>query len=159
VDSPDAFGSTLERESGQTDDAWASRLAAGVVSATDLPLVAETAGRRVGLAWGRIEPAAPETAHLFQMWVSPAHRRLGAGRVLVEAVIRWAREAGARNLLLAVTCGDTPAVRLYTRAGFVPDGEPEPIRPGASVLAQPMKLALDEAGKRDRTGGRGGIGR
>jgi len=144
TDSPDAFGSTLEREGASSDDQWAARLASGVASATDLPLVAEVDGRPVGLAWGRIEAAAPDTADLFQMWVSPAHRGIGAGRLLVDAVIRWARSQRATQLVLGVTCGDTPAVRLYARAGFVPDGDPGPIRPGASVLAQPMRLVLDE---------------
>jgi len=45
-------------------------------------------------------------------------------------------------LVLAATCGDTPAMRLYRRAGFRPIGEPEPLRPGSSVLARSMRLDL-----------------
>ncbi|MDJ0788043.1 MAG: GNAT family N-acetyltransferase, partial [Myxococcota bacterium] len=70
-DSPDAFGSTLEREEAFEASAWESRLAAGCASSTDLPLVAVHDGAEVGLAWGRIEPESPERANLYQMWVAP----------------------------------------------------------------------------------------
>src|SRR5947207_1108060 len=125
ADSPDAFSSTLLREQGYSDDTWAARLASA--ADFDLPLVAEDVGEFVGLAWGRIDPAEPDVSRLFQMWVAPSHRRRGAGRWLLDTVIRWANDAKVRWLDLGVTCGDTPAMRLYMRAGFVAVGEPEPL--------------------------------
>lgn len=142
AEAPDAFGSTLDRESPWADEIWMRRLAEGAESPHDLPLVAEAYGRPVGLAWGRIDARSPEVAHLFQMWVAPSARRQGIGARLLDAVVRWARAAGAGQLLLSVTRGDTPAARLYARAGFVPAGEPEPIRPGSETLAQPLMRAL-----------------
>jgi GNAT superfamily N-acetyltransferase len=144
ADAPDAFGSTLIHEAGRTDAEWSSRLASGVDSPSDLPLVAEVRGEAIGLAWGRIE-SDPDVATLYQMWVAPEHRGEGVGRLLVEAVIAWARARDARYLTLAVTCGDTPARRLYERAGFQPIGEPGPLRPGSDLLSQPMALALRSA--------------
>jgi GNAT superfamily N-acetyltransferase len=139
-DSPDAFGRTLSEERARPDEHWSSRLAS--VSAADLPLVAEVNGEPVGLAWGRIEPSTPDTAHLYQMWVAPNHRGLGAGQLLLGAVIRWATAARVGWIALGVTCGDTAAMRLYARAGFRPVGEPAPLRPGSSLLAQSMRLEL-----------------
>jgi ribosomal protein S18 acetylase RimI-like enzyme len=79
------------------------------------------------------------------MWVAPDHRAMGAGQMLLEAVIAWARATNASYLALVVTCGNGPAMRLYARAGFQPVGEPEPVRPGSELLAQAMRLALRTA--------------
>lgn len=140
AESPDAFSRTLADEQSRADAEWSGRLASA--SDFDLPLVAELDGAPIGLVWGRIDASSPDVAHLYQMWVSPSHRRLGAGRLLVDAVIRWARAASVRWLGLGVTCGDTPAMRLYSRAGFTPAGEPEPLRTGSTGLAQTMRLDL-----------------
>jgi GNAT superfamily N-acetyltransferase len=139
-ESPDAFGRTLSEERDRSDEQWAARLEA--VSSSDLPLVAEVNGQHVGLAWGRVEPSTPDTAHVYQMWVAPSHRGLGAGQLLLNAVIGWATAAGVSWIALGVTCGDTAAMRLYSRAGFKPVGEPAPLRPGSPLLAQPMRLGL-----------------
>jgi GNAT superfamily N-acetyltransferase len=142
ADAPDAFGSTLEREGQASDEAWKSRLAQGVTSDADAPLVAELHGTPVGLAWGRVAQPDLDTAHLYQMWVAPTARRIGAGRMLLAAFVAWAREVGARFAALNVTCGDTPARRMYARAGFEPIGDPVPLRHASAILAQPMRLGL-----------------
>ena len=142
ADSPDAFGRTLAEEEGRHDAEWSARLASGTASRHDLPLVAEVGAEPVGLDWGRIETAEPEVAYLYQVWGAPSCRRLGTGRMLLDAVISWASAADARYLALDVTCGDTPATRLYTRTGFKPVGEPKPLRPGSALLEQPMQLEL-----------------
>ena len=142
AESPDAFGSTFAKETQRTDAEWASRLFVGIRSHWDFPALAEIDNSPIGLAWGRIEESNPALANLYQVWVSPAYRRLGAGQRLLEAVISWAIGKQADYLELSVTCGDTPATRLYTRAGFVPVGQPEPIRPGAHLLGQKMRLQL-----------------
>ena len=142
ADSPDAFGRTLAEEQGRSDAEWSSRLAASADLNWELPLVAEVDGEPIGLAWGRIDRSNPDMAHLYQMWVAPSHRRLGAGQMLLEAVIAWAKARNARFLDLGVTCGDSPARRLYARAGFEPVGEPQHFRPGSELLGQPMRLKL-----------------
>lgn len=142
ADSPDAFGSTFAREAARSDDDWRERLTAGARSPSNLPLVVVVDDAFVGLAWGRLDEQQPEIAYLFQVWVAPEVRGRGVGQLLVDAVIAWARTAGARILRLGVACGDTAAVRLYRRAGFVDDGSPLPLRPGSEVKSQPMVLDL-----------------
>ena len=88
------------------------------------------------------ESSNPDVANLYQMWVAPNYRGLSAGQMLLESVIAWASAANMCYLVLNVTCGDSPALRLYVRAGFQAVGEPEPLRPGSELLAQPMRLAL-----------------
>jgi GNAT superfamily N-acetyltransferase len=142
AESPDAFGSTLAREQDRSDLEWSRRLASNDGSAWDHPLVAEVDGVPAGLAWGRIEVSNPGQADLYQMWVVPDYRGLGAGRRLLEAVIAWARSKGVACLDLGVTFRDSPAMRLYRSAGFEPLGEPAPLRPGSDLLCQSMRLAL-----------------
>jgi GNAT superfamily N-acetyltransferase len=141
-DSPDAFASTFAREAERSDDEWVSRLSRGTKSPQNLPLVAEVDGEPSGLAWARIEEDEPTIAHLFQVWVAPERRQLGIGKALLETVIAWARSARAQCVALTVTCGDSPAMRLYLRAGFVPIGEPQPLRAGSALLSQSMQLSL-----------------
>jgi GNAT superfamily N-acetyltransferase len=145
ADSPDAFGSTLAAEAGRPDAEWVRRLASNADVRVSLPLVAELGGELLGLAWGRIDTSAPDVAALYQMWVAPTHRGRGVGQKLLEAVIAWATAQNVASLDLGVTCGDSPARRLYERAGFKPLGEPQPLRPGSTLLAQPMRLALKNA--------------
>jgi len=141
-ESPDAFGSTLALERPRPDAEWARRLEAAARSATELPLVARVGDTAIGLAWGRIGESDPDVARLYQVWVAPEHRGRGIARLMLDAVNDWARAAGCRRLSLDVTLGDGPAARLYSRAGFVPSGEPEPLRPGSPLTKQPMSLPL-----------------
>lgn len=145
ADAPDAFATTLAQARARADADWERQAEAGADSATQIGLVAEAGSRLVGLAWCRVDPARPDCADLFQMWVEPAFRRLGVARALLEAAAAWARAADARALVLSVTCGDSPARRLYEDAGFAPAGDPEPLRPGSALRAQPMRRALDPA--------------
>jgi GNAT superfamily N-acetyltransferase len=142
ADSPDAFGRTLTEEQERSDAEWSSRLAAGVGSDLDLPLVAEIDGQPIGLAWGRIETSDLDVANLYQMWVAPTYRRRGVGRMLLETVTSWAQSKNACYLELGVTYRDSPAMRLYRRAGFEPVGEPRRLRKGSDLLGQTMRLEL-----------------
>ncbi len=144
ADSPDAFGSTLAHEQALGDAHWSDRLR-GKPGRRDYPVLVEYGGEPVGLAWGRMENAASVEAHLYQMWVEPRVRSRGVCRMLLDSVIRWAATSGARYLELDLTHGNVAALRLYERAGFIPHGEPKPLRPGSALLSQAMRLALGPA--------------
>jgi len=141
-DSPNAFGSVLAHEQARPDREWAERLAATAESQTSVPLVADSGGKLVGLAWGRVDDASPDVAHIYQMWVSPESRGQGIGATLVATLIDWARNAGAVRLALRVSCGNDAAERIYARAGFRAVGDPEPLRPGSASRSQSMCLDL-----------------
>ena len=61
------------------------------------------------------------------MWVESAHRRTGLGRRLLDGVLGWAWESGAKRVRLAVADGNEQALRLYLSYGFMPTGEREPL--------------------------------
>ena len=144
ADSPDAFGSTLAIEQGRSAEDWASRLTQGATSGLDLPLIAEVDHAAAGLTWARVDPLDRSIVNVYQMWVAPEFRGQGAGRILLRAAVDWARSLDATSVQLGVTCGDTPAMRLYAREGFTPFGPPGSLRPGSPVVGQPMRLQLKE---------------
>lgn len=144
LDAPDAFGSTLAREEAFADEEWTGRLTRAAESPMELPLIAEDGVRPIGLAWARIDDEDREVAALYQVWVDPAYRRLGVGRLMIDTALDWARSAGARQILLSVALGPGSAFDFYRRLGFVEIGGPVPLRNGtnASLLKQTMRLTL-----------------
>jgi ribosomal protein S18 acetylase RimI-like enzyme len=114
---PDAFASTIELERGHPLDWYADRLAAShVVGAFD-------GEQLIGIA-GFYVQAGPKHAHkgmLWGMYVRPAYRGAGVGRMLVEAIIAHARRH-VELLQLFVVSDNMPARRLYARLGFVEYG-------------------------------------
>jgi len=117
ADAPDAFSSTLESEQAQPLESFAARLAGAlVVGAFDGTCLAGVAGFYV--------QAGPKHAHkgmLWGMYVRPAHRGAGLGRVLVEAIITHARQR-VELLQLFVVSDNIVARRLYASLGFVEYG-------------------------------------
>ena len=59
-----------------------------------------------------------EFVGLFDIATDPGTRGRGFGTRVVEALLRWARERGARTAHLAVMCDNPPALRLYAKFGF-----------------------------------------
>jgi ribosomal protein S18 acetylase RimI-like enzyme len=132
-DTPNAFGSTYERESQFPDEEWTAR-AARWNGEKGIGFLAMDGGG-CGIAGAFLDPNDPTRAQLISMWTAPAHRRQGVGRMLVEGVVAWARARGARTLLLMVTSINEPAMRFYERLGFARTGRTEPY-PNDSALIE-----------------------
>jgi ribosomal-protein-alanine N-acetyltransferase len=98
------------------------------------------------MAWARFDESGGKVVHLYQMWVSPLFRGNGLARKLLYTAMQWATSRGARAMILDVTCGDTPARKLYDSTGFESIGIPEPLRPGSKLEVQRMKFVFTEAG-------------
>ena len=142
ADAPDAFGTTLAEAQARGADAWAARLSVTADSGRDFPLIAERDGAAVGLLWAMVDEADSTMVEVFQVWVDPESRGLGIAAALLREAIAWAKSKDARVVQLGVTCGDTPALRLYRRAGFQDVGLPEPLRPGSPLFGQTMTLMI-----------------
>ena len=143
ADSPDAFGSTLADERQRSEQAWAQRLAQATVSGRDCPLIAQLDGRDAGLLWARADGDDDGAiVTLYQMWVAPECRGHGVAAALLDGAVQWATARAAGAVELGVTCGDTPAARLYARAGFTAVGMPQPLREGSALLSQTLRKSL-----------------
>lgn len=129
ADAPLAFGSTHAREAAYPPERWREWAEASSAGGGQAFFFATDAISRapVGLASGVIWDTDPQTAHLYAVWVAPETRGSGAGAALVDAVVAWAGEHGARRILTEVTIGNDAAARLYGRAGFRDTGERGPL--------------------------------
>ncbi len=129
-DSPDAFGSTYEREAPFTEGLWRERLTQG-----PRVLVLED-GEPVALGGG-----FPVDAGLmvFGMWTDPAHRGRGHARAILDVVTGWAAERRL-PVELHVALVNPGARAAYAAYGFVATGELEPLRPGSEVQIELMRL-------------------
>jgi GNAT superfamily N-acetyltransferase len=112
ADAPEAFGSSLEKESAYTEAEWRDWLEPG----RGLKAIAGPAGI-IG-AW--VPPDRGGAVELYSMWVSPSWRGRGIGDRLVAEALGW---AGERRVDLWVVGGNAAAERLYRRHGFVATGE------------------------------------
>jgi ribosomal protein S18 acetylase RimI-like enzyme len=131
-EAPMAFGSTLAREEAFEAQEWERWIAASAAGEGQATFIVEPAA---GLAIGVLDSDDPLLAHLYSMWVAPQARGTGAGRALVEAVIAWASERGARTLTTSVAEGNAAAARLYAGAGFADTGRREPLGHSDGVVA------------------------
>lgn len=119
---PAAFLETYENAAGRPDDRWRESARPTERRAS---FGYEGEGRFDGLVSCFVADD-PATVFLVAMWVAPELRGTGAARELVEAVLRWAREARAARVCLSVE-GDNPrAARLYEKCDFVEVSDPPP---------------------------------
>ena len=116
-ESPEAFGSTFEREHTRPLAWFCERLRGSHV------LGAFCSKHLLGIAGFRIHEGEKERHKglLWGMYVRPDARKAGVGRQLVEAVIDHARDH-VEVIQLSVVSGNERARRLYTRLGFVEYG-------------------------------------
>jgi GNAT superfamily N-acetyltransferase len=130
-DTPDAFGSTYEREVGFDEAAWRERTTSG----PRVLVVRE--GRPVALGGG-FWPGEGELM-VFGMWTDPAHRRQGHATAILDAVVGWARAHGLQ-VVLHVNLTQPGARATYEHYGFVGTGETEELRPGSDQVIELMRL-------------------
>ena len=129
-DSPDAFGSTYEREAAFEEADWREQADGrpGVLVLEDGPPVALGGGF-----------AADGALQVFGMWTEPAHRGRGHARAILDVVTGWAAEREL-PVELHVALVNPVARRVYETYGFVATGELEPLRPGSEIQIELMRL-------------------
>lgn len=113
---PEAFCASFAHEAAQPRAFWEARVAGNAAGTETVSFLAFCDDRLAGSVVGARDD--DERAHLYAMWVEPFARRRGVGEALVDHVVRWARDAGCRQLLLEVLEGNDGAERLYRRCGF-----------------------------------------
>jgi ribosomal protein S18 acetylase RimI-like enzyme len=57
-------------------------------------------------------------AHVEALVVDERHRRAGVGTALMAAATAWARERGAKEIVLTVWAGNAVAEAFYARLGY-----------------------------------------
>ncbi|MBM0240004.1 GNAT family N-acetyltransferase [Micromonospora sp. ATA32] len=120
AEAPYAFGSQLAGWQGEGDreERWRARLS--IPNSYNALVVLD--GELAGMASG-VPTSEENVVELISMWVAPAARGRGVGDELVQAVERWARQAGTEALRLAVAEGNEAAIELYQQNGFADTGK------------------------------------
>lgn len=140
-DTPTAFGSTYAQESRLSDEDWLER-ADQWNGARSTALLALDSGMSCGIIGCFLNREDSSRAHLVSMWVAPAHRRGGVGRLLVRAVLEWARAERARDLFLTVTSNNDAAILFYQAQGFALTGRTVPYPNDAALCEYEMTRRL-----------------
>jgi GNAT superfamily N-acetyltransferase len=138
---PAAFGSTYEREAAFSDEEWLTR-AMRWNGELGIGFLATEDGSLCGIAGALLEPLDPPQARLVSMWTAPGFRQRGAGRLLVETVMAWARGRGVHRLLLTVVCNNQGAIDFYGRLGFAMTGRTEPYPNDPALFEFEMALTI-----------------
>jgi len=115
-DSPEAFGSTYERELARTDADWRRWLAPGVT------FILKRDGEACGLVAGVCDQLEASVVHLMAMWVRPDARRTGGAELLIDSIKSWAWQGSATQVRLNVFESNSRARRCYEQAGFKATG-------------------------------------
>ncbi|MFE4358553.1 GNAT family N-acetyltransferase [Kitasatospora sp. NPDC056800] len=162
-ETPSAFTSSHTEEAGKPLAATLRRLAAAqdgpgaLIGAFDNTAAARGRGALVGTAGLKVPSRSQERhkATLYGMAVARDAAGRGIGRALVREVLRTAaRDGRLRQVLLTVSEGNEPALRLYTSCGFEVWGrEPQAVLvAGRPVAKLHMVCLLD--GERAAAAGR-----
>jgi RimJ/RimL family protein N-acetyltransferase len=112
LDTPEAFGSSYDRELGRTEADWRRWLSPGAT------FIADAGGVPRGIVAGVHDTVDEHVVHLMAMWLAPSLRGTGASDRLVSAVVAWGQSEGARAIRLDVMKANERARRLYERCGF-----------------------------------------
>jgi ribosomal protein S18 acetylase RimI-like enzyme len=139
ADAPDAFGTTFAEARERADEwwiDWTERSAEGDEQAMFLAWLGDAAVGIAGIF------ADDGVWHVISMWVDPAARGRGIGRLLLDAAVWFARAREATAFVLGVTDGNDAARALYEHYGFADNGDCEPLRSNPELTVRYMSLAL-----------------
>jgi carbonic anhydrase len=94
-------------------------------------ILARSGGEVVGC--GGMRPVRPGIVELRRLWVRRSHRKQGAGRAIADALVTWARGAGARAVRTYTTMPQAEA--MFVAMGFTrgSDERTNPF-PGSTML-------------------------
>ena len=122
--------------------AWVAELDGRIVGhaalhRTSMPVVMELASERLGVGGDQLGAVA-------RLFVDPALRRAGAGRMLLERTVAACWQLG-RHPILDVVARFEPAVALYASSGWANAGEVELVFPNDESVRSFVFIAPDNA--------------
>jgi ribosomal protein S18 acetylase RimI-like enzyme len=146
-DAPDAFGPTYEETLERPFARWTDRITDAAASdhLAVFRAPAPGGGWAALIGAGSTWPSdrdAPDTRHLGSIWVAPRFRGGGLVPRLLDAVLDWAIDTGARRLVLDVTETNDRAIGIYERYGFALTGNRHPLRAGSGLDELEMAMEL-----------------
>lgn len=107
----------------QTEKAYASFLGSQLDIPSVVILVAESDGAILGYTYAGVEGTDYMSLRgpagvVYDIVVDPAHRRIGVGRMLIDATLSALQSRGSGRVVLSTAERNEEAQRLFARAGF-----------------------------------------
>jgi ribosomal protein S18 acetylase RimI-like enzyme len=125
-DTPAAFGTPWAEAAAWPSVVWREQLEHATTFVAVGPGVAQptftTKTADVGVVRCVLHAQA-ETASLISLWVAPEARGAGIASTLIASVLAFARRQKMGRVVLDVVDTNTPAIALYRKHGFAPNGE------------------------------------
>lgn len=137
-DAPDAFRETAAEAEARPYSHWEDLTRSVTEPGRHVMFLACDGDAVHGSIYGLRNAENGDVGRIGGTWVAPSHRRQGAGKALLQAVLSWARENGFARLRLWAPSASPAALALYRRAGFTDTGHRQPLR--ADVAIQTMEL-------------------
>jgi len=137
------FSTRYEDAAREPEEVWRARTAEAAEGTDKILFVADDDDSLLGVVGGfrRLDPLEVQ---LVSLWVDPKARGRGVARSLIRAVASWARERGARRIVLFVQEANAPGRALYARAGFRATGDREPVGAGRPGFKLVVAATVDE---------------
>ena len=141
-DAPDSFGETLFEAAAKPMTYWEELTRSVTEPAQNVMFLACEGDDVLGCVYGLVNRTRTDHGRVGGMWVSPASRRRGIGRALLEAVISWSRQRGFKGLGLWAPAHVPAALALYTKAGFRQTGirQTMPTHPDLDIVEMTLQL-------------------
>jgi len=140
-DDSDFFATRYEDMVREPDATWRDWVADAAAGEDKMLFVAEDGDAWLGVVGAFVRVNSLEV-QLISMWVDPEARGRGVARDLIRAVATWTLGRGSTRVVLFVQEANTPARKLYERAGFTLTGDRAPATAGRSafklILAAPV---------------------
>lgn len=140
-ESPTSFSATYAKEAQFPDEEWQKR-AARCDGDRIIGFLAFEGDRGCGMVFCFSDEQDEAVGTIVSMWVDPAVRRAGVGRLLIDSVVEWAKERGMHALKLMVTSVNKGAIAFYERIGFRMSGKTGPYPNDPAITEFEMFLSL-----------------
>jgi GNAT superfamily N-acetyltransferase len=141
-DAPESFGETVAEAAARAPAYWEDLTRSVTEPGRHVMFLAWEGRDSVGSTYGLPDRDRIDAGRVGGMWVDPAWRRRGVGRLLLQAVFGWARDRGLRRLGLWAPARSPAAIALYSRAGFRETGVRRPRAPGSALEIVEMECPL-----------------
>jgi len=139
----------ITTSAAQTEPGSAHALDAGALRSHDIEFWATWEGDDL-LGFGALKQLSRDHGEIKSMHVTQAQRRRGAGKALLDHLIRRAQERGMRRLSLETGSWDyfRPAQALYRTYGFVECAPFADYRPDRNSIFMTLDLRAADENKR-----------
>jgi ribosomal protein S18 acetylase RimI-like enzyme len=141
-DAPDAFGETAAEAEARPSSYWEHLTCSVTERGLHVMFLACDGDVVCGSAYGLTDREMEGAGRIGGTWVSPAYRRRGVAKALVDAVISWAGGREFDRVRLWAPEASTAAAALYRNSGFVSTGHRRPLRAGAAVQVVELERKL-----------------